>query len=162
MKKITKLIKKTVVKAKKTYLKFDGVKYPRVDATEELPIMVKKQDVDCTKKGDPNKCAIACSIKRTFSDGAFVQRYSANILEFRKTGTVSVRYKLPDKATRAINRFDKTGVFPEGLYILKPFPKKQKLKSRQGEKHHRKPTNTKIVRSPLRIMTRFYATAKLA
>lgn len=120
--------------------KFGGNYYPKVEATSPLIIEVTKEDVFNAKPENPNACAIACSVRRTYGD-VHVGRTRAMILRAVKGQIFAFWYVLAKKAQKSVASFDDTGKFPPGTYKLLPPPPSQKLEAKRGDKRIRKSKN---------------------
>ena len=120
--------------------KFSGISYPLRDATASMIYEVTKDDLTNAKREDPNQCALACAIRRTFGS-VRVRRTVAHILRLDGINPCVYRYKLSSGAQKAIATFDNGGEFPEGTYKLFPYCPSQTLDAKRGQKHDRKSKN---------------------
>lgn len=112
-----KTIKSTVKKNK--LFKFGETFYPKMDATASLVFELKKEDVINGIQHDPNSCALACAIKRTYGD-VHVTRTRAMILKPFEGKIYAVRYILGATTQKQVAFFDKTKSFAPGIYKLNP------------------------------------------
>lgn len=148
-KKSTEAFKKsqgTKAKTKNSHIgefKFGGTYYPKVEATAPLIIEVTKEDIFNAKRENPNACAIACSVRRTYGD-VHVGRSRAMILRAVKGKIFAFWYVLAKKAQKSVAALDNKGAFPAGTYKLLPPSPSQRLEAKRGDKRDR--TSKKIVK----------------
>lgn len=117
------------------------------DATENIDILLKSEDIKMAKKRDPQHCAFACAVVRQLPDvsDAFFFKTTAWL---RKTDDTLVRYDLPPSLRSEINAFDRGGKMSPGKFFLrvpskgntlKAIKKRNKTKSRKREPGPRLP-----------------------
>ena len=94
-------------------------KLPIVEARMPLRFFVSDDDCKQAKRGDPQRCAFACAVKR-------IMGKEHGIIFFRRIAYVNVgkqieRYLLSPEAAEAVRVFDRTGTFKAGEYrLLRP------------------------------------------
>ncbi len=141
--------------------KFNGIRYPRLDAKEDLIFEMKKIDINSSKKGDPNQCPMACTIKRVFGD-AYISRDIAIILQAVHGVIYAVRYRLPAKAAKAVSKFDASGLFPIGEYRLKAITPSQTLEAKRSRNKKKTTGAKRKVRPHIKFQVRRMQPAKFA
>lgn len=95
---------------------------PVLEATEPLRITVLRQDIAQAQRLDPNNCVFAKACKRLFDSHAvlFLRRRAYVELPDSKGKRVVFRYIINDEMLDQIIAFDKTGIAPEGGFVLNP------------------------------------------
>lgn len=95
---------------------------PVLEATEPLRITVLREDIGKATRLDPNKCVFAQACKRLFDSHAvlFLRRRAYVELPDSRGRRVVFRYIIDNEMLEKIVTFDKTGVAPEGGFVLQP------------------------------------------
>jgi hypothetical protein len=122
---------------------------PRVeDATEGVEFLVSRKHVKGSVVGDPHSCAGSCAL-RDMEDvkDAWVMRSRTFLL--MEDGRI-LRFLNPTILQRAVENFDgSAGLFPEGIYHLRPVTPSQKSdavrkrNARRPDGGNRKPASPK-------------------
>jgi hypothetical protein len=108
--------------------------YRLKDAVEDLLFKVSKKHVNDTKKGNPNECALAQSIRKSYGT-AYVTRTCAYILRVEnERQPVVFRYKLAIAGVNAVKQFDESGIFPLGTYTLKAISPSETLQQKREQR----------------------------
>jgi hypothetical protein len=108
--------------AKNLIRKIDGLEV--VDTNMALVVNVTKKDIANGKKRDPNNCAAAVAICRTYKAKQARVQLSRTYVE--QKGKYH-RYGTPMSLRTNIALFDKGGPFEPGEHILRPMPISQRL-----------------------------------
>lgn len=147
------------MKNKKSVFEFNGIKFPMEDSREDLLFEVNKGDVKNSKRGDPNKCVVACAIRRAYGD-VFVRRDTAVVLRLVSGIPKAFRYRLSAGAVKAVKEFDSKGLFPVGEYRMKAITPSQTLAAKRLRSKKKITTKTRTVRAHVKYMVRANKIAK--
>lgn len=144
----------------------------RENVKHEIVLMPNKQDIRRAKQKDPRACALHNAACRMFDiPNCAIGGHSAYIPQRDKNGKYYIaRMYAPQETRLAIQKFDKTGVMPEGGFRFAPVPDSLKLEVKRkyqkkryraiasGEKPAAKRGPARKHRRPLRaIPTKFAA-----
>lgn len=114
----------------------DGREYPIVDAAPGTIILIQptKADVACAVKRDPRNCALAQAWKRQADVPVAQVGIDKCYLPMRKGGEIiALRCKTTAATRRAIDRFDRTGKFPNEGIVLRGIPASEGMESQRSK-----------------------------
>lgn len=125
-----------------------------VDATKSIKINVTEVDVKRGSKFKPDQCVLAKAACRSMPNAlkTWFYRHAVYVSSWnpKSKKTTTLRFIPSKEAMFAIERFDKTGKFAPGTYMLSAPTKSQTLKQirDRGKKRpgRHQPGNTKIKR----------------
>lgn len=107
--------------------------YPLMDADASVYATVTEADVQCGVQGNPCECVIAQAFRRAVGSPDVLIGMGAAYVVIKKGDTmIALRFSVPTATRRAIETFDETGVFPDGVLELRPQPPTNTLVSKRA------------------------------
>lgn len=117
-----------------------GIEVKRVrDATKDLELNVRAEDVRRGRRKDPLGCAGAlCAIRQEKVDAAVIRVRAAYMVR----GSDAIRYTVPATVRQQLVLFDRAGQFEPGVYVLHPPSPTQRLGNDKRRKRATGPKKT--------------------
>lgn len=114
---------------------------PVTDATADLRVFIKPEDVEGAVRQDPSCCVFARACKRLFGSTKVLFFRSVAYVELHtESGDVRVeRFMMPETMRHLVETFDRgEGVIPQGGFLLKKPRKSETLDSASTKRKVRK------------------------
>lgn len=139
--------KRSEVKSPKQ-TKFEGL--PLVDATEDIALVIKPQDIEKSIKKDPNNCAAALAGRRELHTDVRVYLSRTYVKDEKKQRWI--RFFTPMSINKEITAFDRGATFEPGEYVLKVPSEAHRLGvERRGGTNKKNPKKRKYLRSTAHV-----------